>query len=208
MPESTTGTPTTGATPSVPEPHAGGGGDSKATAMAAAELFANSIHNSDHRLIPWALGVARGLPTNTMEVKETIDGIPEDDPDPSPDLLAGMFCIPIMPGWLLTQDSTTGGRVEQPTAGHNPADATPEVPVITKPGADLPGNQPTLADQHLASVLGNHLHANNGCHLDGGIPDDRFWQYHWRRSSQLPLSPYDVPKGRWDGGSSASWLEQ
>ena len=37
------------------------------------------------------------------------------------------------------------------------------------PGADLPGYESTPADRLLDSVYGDHVHSNDGRHLDGGV---------------------------------------
>ena len=76
----------------------------------------------------------------------------------------------------------------------------PEIPpvlvVIPDVGADLPGYVPTAADLLLDSVLGDHVHDNDGTHLDGGIANDRFWQKRWMRIAQLATTRYQVPKGK------------
>ena len=43
-------------------------------------------------------------------------------------------------------------------------------------GVDLPGYHITTAGFCLDRVYRDHLHANNGIHLNGGILDDRLWQ--------------------------------
>ena len=39
-------------------------------------------------------------------------------------------------------------------------------------GADLPDYTLTKANRRLDAVLGDHIHDNDGSHLDGGIRDD------------------------------------
>ena len=63
-------------------------------------------------------------------------------------------------------------------------------------GADLPGYILTPADRLLDTVYGDHVHANDGCHLDGGVADDGMWQARWNRVLQHHPKNYSVPKGR------------
>ena len=102
-------------------------------------------------------------------------------------------------------------RTEDPS-GASAADLPPpptEVPMPPPPptapapvastqeeGADLPGYTSTPADQLLDSVFGDHVHANNGRHLDGGVGDDKKWQKLWLRITQLAPTRYAVPKGK------------
>ena len=60
--------------------------------------------------------------------------------------------------------------------------------MVMEDGADRP--------EYLDSVYGNHPHQNDGRHLDGGVANDPFWQEHWKRMAQLPLTLYSVPSGR------------
>jgi len=74
--------------------------------------------------------------------------------------------------------------------------AAPPAPRVTEEGADKPESVQTEADGHLDSVYGDHPHQNDGRHLDGGVADDPFWQGHWKRTVQLPLTSYSVPSGK------------
>jgi hypothetical protein len=47
----------------------------------------------------------------------------------------------------------------------------------------------------LDTVYGDHAHANDGRHLDGGYSDDHKWQSLWQRTVQLAPTRYAVPKG-------------
>jgi hypothetical protein len=72
-----------------------------------------------------------------------------------------------------------------------------ELPGILPPevGADLPGYIITPADALLNSVYGDHVHPNDGTHLDGACQTDRLWQRLWLRMVQLAPTRYAVPKG-------------
>jgi len=89
---------------------------------------------------------------------------------------------------------------EQPLAQQQPAQQQPAqepapIPIVTEEGADLPGYTSTEADRLLDTVYGDHPHANDGRHMDGGISDDAAFQRRWKRVAQLPTSHYKVPKG-------------
>jgi hypothetical protein len=72
----------------------------------------------------------------------------------------------------------------------------PPLFVVTDVEADLPGYQPTPADLLLDTVYGDHVHDNDGTHLNGGIANDAFWQCRWKRMAQLATTRYQVPKGK------------
>ena len=63
-------------------------------------------------------------------------------------------------------------------------------------GADLPDYTPTEADRRLDAVLGDHIHDNDGSHLDGGIPDDALWQARHRLLTAFPSRQYATPSCR------------
>jgi hypothetical protein len=89
-------------------------------------------------------------------------------------------------------DETTAVAEE----GTPPEQVPPELPPLTtEEGADLDGYQLTPADKLLDSVLGDHVHANDGRHLTGGVTDDRRWQSRWMRMVQISPTRYSVPKG-------------
>ena len=70
----------------------------------------------------------------------------------------------------------------------------PEKPYLTE-NADLPDHILTPVDKLLDEVYGDHIHQNDGRHLDGGVQDDGFWQNCWKVLVPLPSSKYDVPRG-------------
>ena len=84
---------------------------------------------------------------------------------------------------------------ELPAGTYPPPDAS-GTPSVMEAGADLSDYELTEADRRLDSVYGDHVHANVGRHLDGGVESDKEWQSLWRSVVGLPLSPYRVPKGR------------
>ena len=45
-------------------------------------------------------------------------------------------------------------------------------------GTDLGGYHLTAVDRMILSLYGDHVHRNNGTHLDGGVVGDRMWQQH------------------------------
>ena len=58
---------------------------------------------------------------------------------------------------------------------------------------DLPGAILSDADRLMDKVYGDHVHQNDGTHLDGGITDDTVWQTYWRRLIVYTPKAYDVP---------------
>ena len=58
------------------------------------------------------------------------------------------------------------------------------------------GYRLTTAYRMIQSVYGNHLHHNNGTHLDGGGADDVVWQCCWHHIGNLPMRCYHAPQGR------------
>ena len=63
-------------------------------------------------------------------------------------------------------------------------------------GADLPDYTPTPPDQKLSSIYGDHIHNNDGTHMDRGISDDKLWQRLWRRTVNIPPRFYRPPLGQ------------
>jgi hypothetical protein len=45
--------------------------------------------------------------------------------------------------------------------------------------ADLPGIVLTYTDKEMDKVFRDHIHHNDGTHLDRGVGDDAIWQKHW-----------------------------
>jgi hypothetical protein len=62
--------------------------------------------------------------------------------------------------------------------------------------ADRPGYVLTPADILLDNVFGDHVHANDGTHLSGGVNDDTTWQKYWKSLVAFSPARYDAPKGR------------
>ena len=129
----------------------------------------------------------------------------ETDPHPPPETLADP---PLAQQNLETVGDVAGiDNAPLPPAAataNNPADATPaadpEVPpgpeIIPDTDADLPGYLVTEADRLLDTVLGDHVHDNDGTHLRGGIANDAIWQRRWKRMAQLATTRYQVPPGK------------
>jgi hypothetical protein len=86
-----------------------------------------------------------------------------------------------------------------PTAAKDADDTAPPLVVVPDVNTDLPGYQPTAADLLLDTIYGDHVHDNDGTHLDGGIANDAFWQGRWKRMAQLATTRYLVPKGKVGG---------
>jgi hypothetical protein len=61
---------------------------------------------------------------------------------------------------------------------------------------DLPGTVLTDVDRMMDRVYGDHVHHNDGTHLDGGISDDATWQDYWKRLIVFPGQTYNLPKGK------------
>jgi hypothetical protein len=70
-----------------------------------------------------------------------------------------------------------------------------EPEATTTDDADLPGYERSEVDLVLDMVFGDHVHQNNGSHLDGGIIDDSMWQNYHRRLIVYQGKQYDAPKG-------------
>ena len=70
-----------------------------------------------------------------------------------------------------------------------------EMPLLTQPEEEdgIPGL--TYGERKLKEVYGDHLHQDDGTHLDGGIRDDAEWQARWRLIVGLPPQRYNVPNG-------------
>lgn len=87
---------------------------------------------------------------------------------------------------LVGQTAATGGT-EQPRMENEG--------VEVRSVGDLPGYSLSDADRMLDKVFGDHVHQNDGKHLDGGILDDTQWQEWWSRLITLPPQRYAAPKG-------------
>ena len=60
--------------------------------------------------------------------------------------------------------------------------------VLTEEGADLEGVVPSKSDRRLVRVFGDHVHHNDGCHMDEGINDNDVCQMRWRLLVSQPGS--------------------
>ena len=74
---------------------------------------------------------------------------------------------------LLTADRRTLETVEE--IGDANKEVGPTGTLAPDEGADLPGYELTAADRRLDSVYGDHIHSNDGTHLNDGIADDKKW---------------------------------
>ena len=75
------------------------------------------------------------------------------------------------------------------------ADDAPH-PIVTEEGAEADGKCLSTADICLTTVYGDYPHANDGCHLHGGAPNDPATQKLWKRVVQLSQPHYYVPQGK------------
>ena len=114
-----------------------------------------------------------------------------------------MFTIPNNvgnPDVLPSVANNTGTNHPHPPSfvpAGNPRKLQPTSPPIsTNQGTNLPDYTTTPVDDLLDSVYRDHLHQNDGSHLNGGIPTDGKWQEYYRRLLPFPSSQYDLPKGK------------
>ena len=63
-------------------------------------------------------------------------------------------------------------------------------------GSDLSDYTITKADTLLDEIYGDHIHDNDGTHLNGGIANDSTWQSWWLRLVQHHPRRYVVPRGK------------
>jgi hypothetical protein len=84
-------------------------------------------------------------------------------------------------------------EAELPTPD-TPSDDKEEVQEVSPVGA-LPGAIILDANLQLLKVYGDHIHQNDGMHLDGGIKDNGAWQEQWHKQITLPSQCYDAPSG-------------
>ena len=66
-------------------------------------------------------------------------------------------------------DPATPSQQVRPGDTRNPV-------IITEEGAHLEVAIPSEADIWLVQVYGDHVHQNDGCHMNGAIADDNVWQ--------------------------------
>lgn len=109
-----------------------------------------------------------------------VDGAEAVDNTPAPS--------PPAPPAIPTQVAAAAAAA--PAAG--PAPAT----LLTEADADQ-CRQPTAADRMLDEVFNDHVHANPGTHLSGGIPaaEDAKWQRWWVALTGHPQILYQLPRG-------------
>ncbi len=110
--------------------------------------------------------------------------------DPEPVANAGEAPTPACPPATATAATRANAADrEDPEAAPGPA-VTPDA------GADLPDYFVTAADRLLDAAFGDHVHDNDGTHLQGGFSDDALWQRRWRRRAQIATTRYQAPAGR------------
>ena len=136
------------------------------------------------------------------------DGFNQDDQDsePPPQVLSQN----INEGAQMTKrvSSKTNNKTTPPTnrvkKKANPSTAVKLPPPKTVPSqprnhstleGDLEGVIPTAADIQLREVYGDHIHQNDGSHLDGGISSDQYWQEKWKEMITLPSRRVILPSG-------------
>ena len=82
-----------------------------------------------------------------------------------------------------------GGR------GHAVYAAGPHHESLREGGYHFQGFVPAQSHHFLVEVYSDHLHHNNGMHLDGGIADDAIWKRRWKRLFTQSDSWYIMPTG-------------
>lgn len=96
-----------------------------------------------------------------------------------------------------TKDDNPANDAQQPPAEAGMSEETNEEEEGRKDTeeciSDLPGTTYTRVDQMMDEIYGDHVHQNDGTHLDGGITDDATWQSYWRQLVVFPSHAYDVP---------------
>ena len=55
--------------------------------------------------------------------------------------------------------------------------------------------QPTRLAK-VKTVLGDHIHKNNGSHLTEGVQDDLEWQGYWAHLTNNKLALFEFPEGK------------
>ena len=63
-------------------------------------------------------------------------------------------------------------------------------------GAGLGGYRLNTPDNMIRSVYSDHLHHNEGTHLDGGVVINAMWQHRWWLIGNPPIRWYDMLQGR------------
>ena len=93
------------------------------------------------------------------------------------------------------EPTAPAAAVQQPPATPVDGPHTEALATQQEQGAAAPDGNISPADRKLHEVYGDHIRADDGTHLDGGVPMDRMWQKYWRRMAQIAPIHYTVPKG-------------
>ena len=59
--------------------------------------------------------------------------------------------------------------------------------VVTENRDDMGGYHLTVADHIICLVYSEHLHRNNGSHLNRGVAKNAVWQHQWWRIVNIPM---------------------
>ncbi len=95
-----------------------------------------------------------------------------------------------------TANQATETALTEPEPGADPPAESREATKANPPPQGAAGEEGlTPTDKLLVAVYGDHIRADDGSLLDGGITTDRTWQSHWRRMTQVTPTHYSVPKG-------------
>jgi len=95
-----------------------------------------------------------------------------------------------------TATQATEPTLTEPEPEAGPAAEPREVTEANPPPRGAEGEDGlTPVDKLLVTVYGDHICADNGSLLDGGIATVRTWQSHWRRMTQVTPTHYSFPKG-------------
>ena len=171
--------------------------------QAVVSATAGAVSTPDNQEVPVIPPTGHPPPHHTIPVSasgtadEAVDAT-EAGTDNPPDLggLENETGVKNEPIWEKSQ-----GELEEELVGTREATQEDQLPTIhgnLEPdvGADLPGYRITEADCRLDGIYGDHVHANDGTHLDGGIDDDVTWQRRWKQVVQTNPKYYSLPKGK------------
>ena len=62
-------------------------------------------------------------------------------------------------------------------------------------GTDMSDYFLATAGHMILSVYSDHLHRNNGSHLELGVANKAVWQRRWKHIKNLCVKLYDAPRG-------------
>ena len=170
--------------------------------QAVVSATAGAVSTPDNQEVPVIPPTGHPPPHHTIPVSAsgTADEA-EDATEAGP--LDGTQLGPLDGSQLGVEDGrrASEGEMAEESVGTRAATQEAEIPTIhgtLEPdvGADLPGYRITEADCRLDGIYGDHVHANDGTHLDGGIQDDETWQRRWKRVVQTNPKHYSLPKGK------------